>query len=226
MATIEQTSSDSSMIGLISWEAEEACETFTVTFETSEGAPATTPPGVEVVYVDGAPVIRIALDTEQTVITDQLVETDLVERLYVVRALDGGMFIDLHLAAPAQAHVAVENSPARLVLDLQPGIVEYPTSAAISAIAVLVAPLDEAIVPADVEVEGYTRTFESNVMIIATSGDHVVAEENTTAADSVETWGEFRMSLTLPTGDVSLFVGDQSPEDGSLEGVTISLTVQ
>ena len=224
--TIEQTSSDADTIGLITWTAEAACESFTVSFETSEGAPATTPPTVSVAYVDDVPVIRMALDADQTVITDQLVETPMVDRLFVVSALDGGKFIDFHLASPAQARLDIETSPARLILELQPGIVDYSAPAAISDFAVVVTPLDGSTETVPVSVAGYARTFESTVLLIATSGDEVVAEEFTTSADSLETWGEFSAELTLPFGDVSLFVGDENQEDGGLEGVTINLTVQ
>ena len=224
--TIDQTSSDADTIGLISWTAEDACETFTISFETSEGAPATTPPSVDVNYIDDVPVIRLSLATDETVITDQLVETPMVDRLYVVTALDGGMFIDIHLATPAQARVTVESSPARLVLDLQPGIVDYPTPVAISDFMVVVIPAEAATESSPVSIGGYGRTFESNVLLIATSGDEVVAEDFTTSAGSEATWGEFSADIALPPGDISLFVGDENQEDGGLEGVTITLTVQ
>lgn len=226
IAAIDQIGSDSTTIGAITWDETEACETFTFTFVTSEGAPATTPPGVLAHYVEGTPIVRIGLDTEHTVLTDQLVETALVERLYVVRALEGGMFIDLHLDAPAQSRVEVASSPAQLTLHLQPGIVEYPTPPAISAFVVITSPLDGALVPTTVDLSGYSRSFESNVLIIATAGDEVVAETFTTAADSLETWGEYRATLVLPEGETSVFVGDESPNDGSLEGIAIRLTVR
>lgn len=226
IASFDQDQSDSSVIGRISWRADEACETFTFSFVTSEGAPATTPPTVTAAYVEGAPVIRVTVDADQTIITDQLVETGLIDRLYVVRSLEGGSFIDLHLAAPAQARIRVDGSPARVTLDLQPGIVEYPIVATASDIVVVVTPLDTGVVTPTIEVTGYARTFESNVMIIATAGDQLVAEMNTTAAGGLETWGEFRARVVLPPGEVSLFVGDENAEDGGLEGVTISLTVR
>jgi len=226
VSTIEQTASDADTIGLITWAVEDACETFTVSFETSEGAPATTPPTVSAAYIEDVPVIRLTLDADQTVITDQLVETPMVDRLYVVTALDGGMFIDIHLASPAQARIAVESSPAQLVLDLQPGIVDYPTPIAISEHTVVVTPLDGSTGTLRVPVSGYARTFESTVLLIATAGGEVVEEEFATAADSLETWGEFSAELTLRPGEISLFVGDENQEDGGLEGVTISLTVQ
>lgn len=226
IASFDQDQSDSSVIGQISWTADEACETFTFSFVTSEGAPATTPPTVAAAYVEGVPVIRVAVDADQTIITDQLVETGLIDRLYVVRSLEGGSFIDLHLAAPAQARLHIDGSPATVTLDLQPGIVEYPTAATASDIVVVVTPLDTGVVTPTIEVTGYARTFESNVMIIATAGDQLVAEMNTTAAGGLETWGEFRARIVLPPGEVSLFVGDENAEDGGLEGVTISLTVR
>ena len=226
IASFDQDQSDSSVIGQISWTADEACETFTFSFVTSEGAPATTPPSITAAYVEGAPVIRVSVDANQTILTDQLVETRLIDRLYVVRSLEGGLFIDLHLAGPAQARVRIDGSPARVTLDVQPGIVEYPIAATVSDLVVVVSPLDTDVITSTIEVTGYTRTFESNVMIIATSGDQLVAEMNTTAAGGLETWGEFKARVVLPLGEVSLFVGDQNAEDGGLEGVTISLTVR
>ena len=226
IAAIDQTQSDGRVIGHISWTADSACETFTFSFVTSEGAPATTPPTLTVTYVELTPVIRVAFDTDETVVTDQLVETALIDRLYVVKALDGGMFVDLHLAGPTQARVRIEKSPAKVTLDLQPGIVEYPTAPAYSDLAVLLTPLDGETVGGPLSFSGYTRTFESNVLIIATAGDEVVAEAFTTAAGGLETWGEFQTDVVLSPGDLSLFVGDENAEDGGLEGVTINLMVR
>ena len=226
IAKIEESGSDSDSLGSISWEETESCETFTFSFSSSEGAPATTPPSVVATYVEDVPIVRVGLDTKTTAITDQLVETGLVERLYVVRSLEGGLFVDIHLFAPAQAHVETRRSPAQVVLHLQPGIVEYPSQPAISELVVIASPLDGAFVPTEVEVFGYARTFEANVLMIATVGDEVVAEDFTTAADSADTWGEYRFSLVLPTGEVSVFVGDENQEDGGLEGIAIGVTVQ
>lgn len=223
---VDYLGSDSTTVGLISWDGDEACETFRFTFTTSEGAPPTTPPSVRVVYLDDLPVIRLFVETDHTVITDQLVETALVDRLYVVRALEGGMFIDLHLASPAQARLRTTSSPAGMTLDLQPGIVGYPNAPFTSAIFVINSPIDGSTVDSPVDVSGYTRSFESNVVVIATEADQVIAEEVTTAADSVETWGEFKMEIDLPAGERSLFVGDVEAEDGGLDGWTFNLTVR
>lgn len=225
LAEIDEDGSDSHTIGRISWEASDQCETFTFEFETEEGAPATTVPDLHIEHLNSFQVIRITMDVESTVVTDQLVETGLVHRLYVVRALEGGMFVDLHLAAPAAARAGIRSSPARLTVDLRPGFVPFDGSASIGEFVVLMNPAADHEVGQVVQVAGYSRTFESNVLIVATQGDFPVVETSTTAADYIETWGEFRTEVTLPPGAVSLFVGESSPEDGSLEGVTVELLV-
>ena len=220
---VDNPDSDTTTIGLISWQADEACETFEIAFETSEGAPATTPPSIRAEYVDDVGVIRLWMSARETVISDQLVETTLVNRMYVVRSIDGGMFIDFHLDAPSQARIVAESSPARLTLQLQPGIVDYTSAPTASGPVVLITPADDDTVPTTVTVEGYARTFESNVLILATQGDAVVIEENTTAADSVDTWGQFRASMDLVEGPIALFVGNENAETGRFEGVSIDL---
>ena len=223
---IDQPSSDTGILGLIAWQAEEGCERFGLDFETTEGAPATTPPSVVVEFLSSRQVLRIHLDLEETVITDQLVETNLVERLYVVRALDGGMFVDLHLRASAAARASISNSPARLTLELQPGNEDIEEFAATSDLAVVVVPPEGSTVGGSVDVSGYARTFESNVLIIATAGDDLIAETSVTAADSELTWGEFEATVELPAGEASIFAGEEDAEDGGLVGVTVNVVVR
>lgn len=226
IAEVPQANSDATTLGRISWDTSEGCEIFTFAFETAQGAPATTPPTVQVGHLETFQILRIYLDVEATTITDQLVETPLVDQLFVVRSLDGGMFVDLHLASPAQARVEVSRSPASLTLYLQPGENPFSGTASVGDLVVVASPPSGAEVDQKVTVIGYSRTFEANVLFIATAGDEIVAETFTTAADWVETWGEFRTILDLPPGEISLFVGEESPRDGTLEGVTISLVVR
>lgn len=225
IAEIDGAGSDAGRLGSIYWEAAEPCETFFFEFVTSEGAPATTVPDVEISHLESFQVIRIELGIASTVITDQLVETGLVERLYVVTRLDGGMFVDLHLVAPASVRARADASPARLVVDLRPGLVEFQGRSAIGPNVVVVSPAAEAAVDATTQFMGYSRTFESNVAIVVTQGNEVVTETNTVAADSIDTWGEFRAQLGLPPGNASVFFGEASLEDGSLEGITLDLAV-
>lgn len=223
---ITQPSSDSRTLGLVSRQVIDACERFGFDFDTDENAPATTPPSVTASFLEGERVIRISLGIDRTVITDQLVETRLVDRLFVVRGLDGSLFVDLHLNEKANARVSLSNSPARLTIELHPASGELGPAPSVSSRTVLITPSDDDTVGEQVEITGYARTAEANVLIVAARAEDVLVEESTTAADWVETWGEFETTVTLPPGTIDLFVGEESPADGSLQGVTLRLTVQ
>lgn len=225
IADIPGEGSDSRTIGRISWDTSDQCETFHFEFETSEGAPATTVPEINVDHLESFQVVRISMDVGDTVVTDQLVETNLVDRLFVVRSLSGGMFVDLHLASPAAVRVAASSSPARLSLDLRPGFVPFAGQSTVHDRIVLTSPVAGAEVGPNVQFLGYSRTFEANVLAIVTQGGEVISRTSTTAADYLETWGGYRVQLDLPPGDVSVFLGEESPDDGSLDGVTVDLLV-
>lgn len=223
---ITQPSSDSRTLGLVSRQVVDGCERFGFDFDTAENAPATTPPSVTASFLEGERVIRISLGINRTVITDQLVETRLVDRMFVVRGLDGSIFVDLHLKEKANARISLSNSPARLTIELHPAPGEIGPAPSVSGRTVLLTPADGATVEEEVVIAGYARTAEANVLIVATRAEEVLAEESTTAADWVDTWGEFSTTVTLPTGRIDLFVGEESPADGSLQGVTLRLTVR
>jgi hypothetical protein len=225
IAEVQSEGSDSRTIGRITWEISDQCEAFHIDFETSEGAPATTVPAIRVDHLESFQVVRINMDVVGTFVTDQLVETNLVERLYVVRSLTGEMFVDLHLTQPAAVRASVSSSPARLSLDLRPGFVPFMGTSAVSDNVVLTSPTARGSVDPAVQLLGYARTSEANVLALATQGGDVVAEANTTAADSLETWGEYRIQIDLPAGENSVFVGEEASDDGGLDGVTVLLTV-
>lgn len=223
---ITQPSSDSRTLGLVSRQVVDGCERFGFDFDTAENAPATTPPSVTASFLEGERVIRVSLGIDRTVITDQLVETRLVERLFVVRGLDGSIFVDLHLREKANARISVSNSPARLTVELHPAPGEIGPAPSVSSRMVLIAPPDGTIVGEEVDITGYARTAEANVLVVAARAEEVLVEVSTTAADWVETWGEFATTVTLPPGTIDLFVGEESPADGSLQGVTLRVTVE
>lgn len=225
ITAISGEGSDSRTLGRVSWDTSDQCETFHFAFETSEGAPATMLPDIRVDHLDSFQVVRINMNVQDTVITDQLVETNLVDRLYVVRSLSGSMFVDLHLASPAAVRVAASSSPARLSLDLRPGFVEFSGQSTVGDRIVLTSPLTGAEVGSTVQFLGYSRSLEPELVAIVTQNGEVVARETTTAADYLENWGEYRLQVDLPPGQVSVFLGEESPEDGNLEGITVDLTV-
>ncbi|HSK05880.1 MAG TPA: Gmad2 immunoglobulin-like domain-containing protein [Acidimicrobiia bacterium] len=225
---VDQPTSDTNSVGLISWMAVDGCEQFTFRFETNEGAPATTPPTIVADFSESRQVLRLWTSAQSSVVTDQLVETPLVDRMFVVRGLAGGIYVDLHLESPAQARAEVSNSPAHLTVYLEPGIDPFDSTAVYGQTVVVTAPAvgAEAVAGIPVDVTGYARTMEANVLIGATVDGQLVAETTATAADSTETWGEFSAPIQLPPGQVSLFVGEPGPEEGDPIGVTIDLTVR
>jgi hypothetical protein len=225
---LDQPTSDTNTLGLISWMAVEGCEQFTFRFETTEGAPATTPPTIVADFSDSRQVLSVWTAADSSVVTDQLVESPLVDRMFVVRGLAGGMYIDLHLESPAQARAEVSNSPARLTVHLEPGIDPFDSTAVYGPSVVVTGPGagTQAVAGIPLDVTGYARTLEANVVIVATIGGQLVAETTATAADSTETWGEFSTPILLPPGEVSLFVGEPGLVEGEPIGVTIDLTVR
>jgi hypothetical protein len=224
VATVANPGSDAQSLSSASWAELPGCELFAFRFATSEGAPATTPPSVEVRYLDPAPVVRIELGVTSAVLREQLVETGLVQRMYVVRGVDGAVFVDLLLAAPAKARVDVSSSPAAVIVELQSGIVDHPTGPEIVDDLVLMSPLDGATAGRTVAVSGYARGYEEGVVVIATSGDSVLGEHRLSPAEDGWVWTEFTTELALDPGSVNLFVGEQLPASG-LRGVSVTLTV-
>jgi hypothetical protein len=225
---LDQPTSDTNTVGLISWMAVEGCEQFTFRFETTEGAPATTPPTIVADFSESRQVLRVWTAADSSVVTDQLVETPLVDRMFMVRGLAGGTYIDLHLESPGQARAEVSNSPALLIVHLEAGIDPFDSTAVYGPTVVVTAPGAGAQAPAGIplDVIGYARTPEANVLIVATIEGQLVAETTATAADSTATWGEFTAPIQLPPGEVSLFVGEPSPVEGDPIGVTVDLTVR
>ncbi|HEY6627903.1 MAG TPA: Gmad2 immunoglobulin-like domain-containing protein [Acidimicrobiia bacterium] len=224
---IDQPSTDASILGLISWDVTGGCERFRLDFETNEGAPATTPPSVAVEFLDSGQILRIHLDLDRTVLTDQLVETPLVDRLYVVRSLDGGLFVDLHLAGPSQARAEVRNSPSGLTVELQMGIQPLTGAVTIADQVVVVEPSPGAETGTNFEVSGYARTFEGTVVVIANpAGVGTGGGNSTQAADWAETWGEFQTTIEVLPGTYLVYVGEEGPDDPSISGAIVEITAR
>jgi hypothetical protein len=190
---------------------------------TSEGAPATTPPSVTADFLRQIGVLRIGLAVTATSVTDQLVQSALVDRYYVVRRSDGTLFVDLVLSAPALARVSTSGSPGTVAVELEPGGPPYPATPAVGGLFVVTSPTGES-GEAPIPVSGYGRPFEASVVVQVIQDGTVVTEASTHTADYAETWGEFAVEVATPArGPVQLFVGEFSAEDGSPQGVVIPL---
>jgi hypothetical protein len=140
---------------------------------------------------------------------------------YVVHGLDGAYFLDVHLAGPAKASSRPRTDPRHVGVTLAVGGGAIPVPAPRARNVVVLEPRGGA-ARYPLTVRGYARTFEANVQgwIEGSPGTRT----HTTAADWSQTWGEFELTIPSgPSGDVKLFVGEESAQDGTPIGVTIPL---
>lgn len=223
---LDQTDSDATSIGLITWEANEDCERIVIDFQSLEGAPATTPPNIVVRFLETLQILRVDIGADDSIIIDQLVGTPMVDRLYVVKKLKEGSYVDFHLREPVRAKARVAQSPARLIIDIRPAPEAFLGSAAISDTAVMVTPVDEAVEPRNLEVSGYAISATGEVTVIATSGGNVVAQEVVPVSGHSGQWSEFRTRLDVKAGMTTIFAGEPDPGDGSLNGITVGVQVR
>lgn len=216
---------DARGIAELRWAAHEGCERLVIDLATVDGAPAIAVGATTVALVEPG-ILRIQLSEAVTLtaVADTTFDGDLIERAYAVRDRAGSLFVDLVLASSVEARAAALESPARVVVDVVPGRGDLDSFPAIGENIVVISPLSgEASYP--LGVAGYSRTFEANVVARIRSGD-AAAEFFTTATDYLETWGVFEMEFEAgPLGQVELFVGEDSPVDGSERGVIVPLTM-
>lgn len=209
------------------------CEQVVIDLLTAAGAPARSIGPVAVETSAGSGIIRI--DLPRAVVASSVIDSrfdgELVRQAYVVRTIAGALAIDIHVAAGQQ--VAVRSyplrGPSRIMLDLiHDAAGPVVTAAAVAPDVVVVAPRVGAN-QFPLRVSGYARTSNGNVVarIYADTSDLPIAEQSTTAADSLNAWGEFRLSFPSgPSGMLQLFVGEGSVGNGSPAGVTVPLEIE
>lgn len=207
------------LTGIIS-ESLDGCDRTTLQLGTASGAPATGLNGATIEWLDGVSVLRVSLPgVTATAVSDQVLESLVLDRVFVVRGLDGFLFVDLIADGAASAQAVLETDPARVVIELVPSPDGEPTPPARDGNVVVTSPIPT---PAEypIVIEGYSRHFEANVLA-RIDGDLVGV---TTAADWLETWGAFLLVVDSgPPEPRELFVGEDSARDGSPVGVTIPL---
>ncbi len=175
----------------------------------------------------GEGVLRIHLPTAtETAFTDAQLAGEYMwfTQVFVVRAPDRSLFVDVFIPAAYQFRVQELRDPLRLVIDVVPGGTETYILPATAKDTVLIAPRPGATVQGTLTVSGYSRHFEANnVIILQDSEGNELARAIATSTDYIETWGHFSSQLTVParTGTGTLLVGDFDAQDGSFKGVTI-----
>jgi hypothetical protein len=160
-----------------------------------------------------------------TGVSDGALGDALLKRFYVVRAPEGGMFVDV-FARKAYSYRVIElKAPARLVVDLKPSggpLEEAPP--AVGGGTVLVEPRAGDRVGAPLTVSGYSRNFEaSNTIVLEDERGKVLARRTVQGNDWASTWGYFETTLDAPAleGKGTLRVGGENARDGTFEGVEV-----
>jgi LysM repeat protein len=211
----------------------EGCERVVIDLATEDGVAAQTIGPVEAEFLRDQGVVRLRLTQDIGVVgltgteSEAVLGGELAHAAYFVRALEGGPYVDVHLVAAVQARVFVLDGPARLVVDLRPGGEALPGPAAVADNVVVLTPRGEQSETYPLQIRGYARTFEANVIALVRQGGVLEEETFTTAASWAETWGEFELTVEDgPAGQIELFVGERSAKDGTEQGVRIPLFME
>jgi hypothetical protein len=188
--------------------------------------PAGTVPQWTLASPKGDGLLRVTLPSASaTCVSDGKFGDGLLESFHVVRAPEGGMFVDFFARKAFVYRVLELGDPARLVVDFKPtgGDLKVPLPAE-AASTVLVEPRSKSRVSDPLIVSGYSRNFEAaNTITLADHDGKVLVRRTVSSNDWSSTWGYFEATFDLPplAGKGTLKVGTESARDGSFEGVEI-----
>ena len=151
----------------------------------------------------------------------------LLGSFHVVRAPDGGMFVDFFARQPYRYRVLQMQDPARLVVDFEPAgeNLDEPPPAQ-GGNTVLVGPRPNSIVSDPLTVSGYSRNPEAaNTITLTSPRGGVLVRRNIRSNDWSHTWGYFEATIDLPpfSGKGTLKVGTGNARDGTFEGVEVPI---
>ncbi len=177
----------------------------------------------------GDGLLRVNLPSANaTTVSDGGFGDGLLESFHVVRAPEGGMFVDVLSRKAFRYRVLELEDPARLVVDFEPaGRPLRDPSPAAGGDTVLVEPRSGDGVSDPLTVSGYSRNFEAaNTIVLVGGRGEVLARKTVIANDWSSTWGYFEATLNLRSlpNRATLKVGTGSARDGSFEGVEIPVT--
>jgi hypothetical protein len=230
IAAVGHEAADAAVLASLRWTDHGSCERLIVGFNNDAGAPASRlgPTGVSLLAESG--IIRLTLPPEvtATAVDDSLIDGSLVHRVYVTRAPEGELAVDVHLAPEAGAQVRAldATSPARLVVDVRPADIDLVVAAATAAADVVL--LSPASGPGlyPVRVAGYARPGIPSVRIqMYDEAGALAFDRAVTTADLGNGWAWFDVNLADgPSGMIELYVGELDDLDQPVpDGVTVEL---
>jgi hypothetical protein len=188
--------------------------------------PAGPVPEWSLVSQEGNGLLRVTLPSASaTCVSDGEFGDGLLESFHVVRAPEGGMFVDIFTREAFLYRVVELGDPARLVVDFKPkGDLKAPLPAE-GGDTVLVEPRPHVSISDPLTVNGYSRNPEAanTISLIDSDGNILVRRVVLSNDRGHHTWGYFEATLDLPSfsGKANLKVGTESAHNGSFEGTKI-----
>jgi len=188
--------------------------------------PAGRVPEWSLVSQEGNGLLRVTLPSASaTCVSDGRFGSGLLESFHVVRAPEGGMFMDIFTRKAFLYRVVELQDPARLVVDFKPKGDLKASLPAVGGDTVLVEPRRNATISDPLTVIGYSRNSEAaNVITLSDSDGRVLVSRSVPNNDGGRhTWGYFEATLDLPasSGSGTLKVGTENAQNGSSEGIEI-----
>src|SRR5215212_3327096 len=188
--------------------------------------PASPVPELNLVSQEGKGLLRVTLPSASaTCVSDGEFGDGLLESFHVVRAPEGGMFMDIFTRETFLYRVVELEDPARLVVDFEPkGDLKAPLPAE-GGDTVLVEPHPHASISDPLTVNGYSRNSEAaNAITLIDSDGNILVRRIVPGNDrGHHTWGYFEATLDLPSLPKKglLKVGTESAHNSSFEGTKI-----
>jgi hypothetical protein len=188
--------------------------------------PAGSVPEWTLVRPEGDGLLRVSLPSASaTRVSDGEFGDGLLESLHVVRAPEGGMFVDFFTRETFLYRVLELEDPALLVVDFKPtGEDPKVPLPAKGGNTVLVEPRPRARISDPLIVSGYSRNREAaNTITLIDADGKVLVRRTVRSNDWNHTWGYFEATLDLPafSGKGILKVGTEGAHHGSFEGMKI-----
>jgi len=190
--------------------------------------PAGTVPEWTLTSSGGDGLLRVDLPSAMTTyVSDGRFGEGLLGSFHVVRAPDGGMFVDFFERQPFRCRVLQMQDPALLVVDFEPAgeSLDEPPPAQ-GGNTVLVEPRPNAIISDPLTVSGYSRNPEAaNSITLTGPRGKVLARRSVRSNDWSQTWGYFDATIDLPpfSGKTTLKVGTGNARDGTFEGAEVPI---
>ena len=188
--------------------------------------PAGTVPEWSLTRSEGDGLLRVTLPSASaTRVSDGEFGNGLLESFHIVRAPDGGMFVDIFAREAFLYRVVELEEPARLVVDFKPAgpDLKVPLPAE-GGNTVLVEPRPHARISDPLTVSGYSRNREAtNTITLTDPHGKVLVRRTVRSNDWNHTWGYFETTLDLPSfsGRATLKVGTDGAHNDSFNGTKI-----